>query len=142
MYNKQIIAIFLIIGCIASTESFTKTNYLRQKRYWSKKALLQEPRLVNAKHAGTITDGCLKALTSPNLAAGEMQLTSATVDGMTQFEMTTYFNNDMTACDEDDGLETRIYMSNKGTLTLRLDDCLEGVFPEESEGAVSWKLIP
>lgn len=63
MYNKQIIAIFLIIGCIASTESFTRTKYLRQKRYWAKKALLPESRVVNAKHAGTITEACLKALT-------------------------------------------------------------------------------
>lgn len=61
---------------------------------------------------------------------------------MTQYEMASYFNNDMTVCDEDPGLETRIYMTNIGTLALRLDDCAEGVYPEESEGADNWKLIP
>jgi hypothetical protein len=52
-----------------------------------------------------------------------MVLSSQTIDGMTQFEMATYFNNDMSVCDEDDGMETRIYMSNKGNLNARLDDC-------------------
>jgi len=33
-------------------------------------------------------------------------------------------------------------MSNKATLALRLDDCLDG-YPEDGEGdADAWKLIP
>jgi len=55
--------------------------------------------------------------------------------------MATYFNNDMSVCSEDTGIETRIYMTNIGTLTTRLDDCLDG-YPEDSDNGDKWKLIP
>lgn len=58
--------------------------------------------------------------------------------------MVTYFNNDLTPCDEDPGMETRIYMSSQATLDLRLDDCQHELFPEELDNGNEqmWRHLP
>lgn len=58
--------------------------------------------------------------------------------------MTVYFNNDLTPCnnkEKADGVETRLYFVNELNVQQRLDDCLDG-YPEISDNAAAWKLIP
>jgi len=56
--------------------------------------------------------------------------------------MTVYFNNDLTPCNGvQDGVETRMYFCSELNVKQRLDDCLDG-YPEISENAAAWKLIP
>jgi len=56
--------------------------------------------------------------------------------------MIVYFNNDLTPCNVDnDGVETRLYMCTELNPARRLDNCIDG-YPEISDNAAEWKLIP
>lgn len=56
--------------------------------------------------------------------------------------MTVYFNRDLSPCNGvADGVETRVYMVSELNVKQRLTDCEES-YPEISDNAAAWKLIP
>jgi len=64
----------------------------------AKKVLLEN----NNRHLETATPECINALkiteTGEELEAGGIKLSKATIEGKEQYEMTVYFNRDLSPC--------------------------------------------